>query len=81
MDGASVSNARVKVEIRTSIHMSTVHLLYEGGKNNSCQLVAVEEEEEENEERVDGRLKRRRGEETVSTPWPIALVFWIDGPR
>ena len=57
------------------------HLLFEGGKNNSRQLVAVEEEEEENEERVDGRLKRRRGEETVSTPSPNAPVFWIDGPR
>jgi hypothetical protein len=38
------------------------HLLFEGGKNNSRQLVDVEEEEEKNEERVDGRLRRRRGE-------------------
>jgi hypothetical protein len=57
------------------------HLLFEGRKNNSCQLVAVEEEEEENEERVDGRLRCRRGEEMVSTPWPIAPLFRIDGPH
>jgi hypothetical protein len=56
------------VEVRTYINV--LISLFEGEKNNSRQLVAVEEEEEENGERVDGRLRRCRGEETVSTPWP-----------
>jgi hypothetical protein len=55
------------LEWKVELILTSQYLLFKGGNNNCCQLVAMEEEEEEIEERMDGRLKRRRGEQTVST--------------